>query len=223
MKFVVVGLGYFGSALVRELIDCGHEVLAIDSDEAHLRDLRDVATMAAIADGTDLIALEQLGVGKMDTAVVAVGEGFEASLMITAHLQKLGVPRVYTRVINEVHEHLLELLGVTGKVRVESLAAAYFSRQIANEAVHRYFGIDADHGIVELDLPVDLAGKTLSESGLRNEYGLNLITVRRSETGTDEDSALSITGTPGPEFVFREGDRLVVFGNLAKIDEFCQA
>jgi trk system potassium uptake protein TrkA len=225
MKFAVIGLGFFGSALARELAESGHEVLAIDTDEAHIRELRDTVTMAAIADGTDAGALEQLGVGGMDTVIVAVGEGFEASLMITSHCQKLKVPRVYTRVINQVHEHLLDLMGVTGKIHAESLAAAYFARQVTHESVRRYFGIDEEHGIVEMEMPEGLAGKTLAEIELRKRHRLNLVTVRRpadrkaaAEAGEEN---YRVTGTPGPDFRLEEGDRLIVFGRLKDISEFC--
>jgi len=225
MKFAVIGLGFFGSALARELAESGHEVLAIDTDEAHIRDVRDTVAMAAIADGTDAGALEQLGVAAMDTVIVAVGEGFEASLMITSHCQKLKVPKVYTRVINQVHEHLLDLMGVSGKIHAESLAAAYFARQVTHESVRRYFGIDDDHGIVEMEMPEGLAGKSLAEIELRKRHGLNLVTVRRpvdkaaaAEAG---EESYRVTGTPGPDFRLEEGDRLIVFGRLKDIGDFC--
>ena len=225
MKFAVIGLGFFGSALARELAESGHEVLAIDTDEAHIREVRDLVAMAAIADGTDAVALEQLGVAAMDTVIVAVGEGFEASLMITSHCQKLKVPKVYTRVINEVHEHLLDLMGVTGKIHAESLAAAYFARQVTHESVRRYFGIDGDHGIVEMELPEGLAGKTLAEIELRKRHGLNLVTVRRpvdkAASAESGEENYRVTGTPGPDFRLEEGDRLIVFGRLKDIGDFC--
>lgn len=225
MKFAIIGLGFFGSALARELSASGHEVLAIDTDEAHIREVRDVVSMAAIADGTDAGALQQLGVGEVDTVIVAVGEGFEASLMITAHCQKLKVAKVYTRVINEVHEHLLDLMGVTGKIHAESLAAAYFSRQVTHESVRRYFGIDEDHGIVEMEIPEHLVGRTLAEIELRKRHRLNLVTVRRladspSAVAPDEENR-RVTGTPGPDFRLETGDRLIIFGRLKDIGDFC--
>jgi trk system potassium uptake protein TrkA len=226
MKFAVIGLGYFGSALARELAESGHEVLAIDTDELHIREIRDVVTMAVQADATDSEALAQLGIADMDTAVVAIGEGFEASLMITAYCQKLGVRRVYTRVINEVHEHLLGLMGVTGKIRAESLAAAYFTRQLTNEAVRRYFGIDAEHGIVELEMPGAFDGQTLAEANLRKKHGLNIVTVRRPDQPEtrfeNAEPAYAVAGTPDPTFRLRKGDRLIVFGRLKDIDRFCE-
>ncbi len=225
MKFAVIGLGFFGSALARELAESGHEVLAIDTDEAHIRGLRDTVTMAAIADATDAFALEQLGVAAMDTVIVAVGEGFEASLMITAHCQKLKVRRVYTRVINQVHEHLLDLMGVSGKIHAESLAAAYFAHQVTHEYVRRFLKIDEDHGIVEVEMPEPLAGKTLAEIELRKRHGLNLVTVRRrvgKEVAAEAvEENYRVTGTPGPDFRLERGDRLIIFGRLKDVADFC--
>lgn len=229
MKFAIIGLGYFGSALVRELAEAGHEVIAIDTDAAHLRELQDLTALAAEADGTDLEALRQLGVGEVDTAIVAIGEGFEASLMITAHCQTLGVKHVHTRVINEVHHQLLGLMKVTGTIRAERMAAAYFARHLANEAVHRYFGLDADHAIIEVEIPDDFIGKTLAETQLRARFGLNVVTIRRprphdgSLDQAAEEEQVSILGTPGPDTEIRRGDRLIVFGKLQDIDYFCRA
>lgn len=227
MKFAIIGLGYFGSALARELSESGHEVLAIDTDELHIREVRDSVAIAAMADATDAEALAQLGVADMDTAVVAIGEGFEASLMITAHCQKLGVRRVYTRVINEVHEHLLGLMKVTGKIRAESLAAAYFTRQITNEAVRRYFGIDSGHGIVEVEMPERYHGMSLPEANLRKKYGVNVVTVRRpvvkDNPGDDSPPAYQVAGTIDAEFILQKGDHLIVFGALKDIDRFCES
>jgi len=221
MKFAVIGLGSFGSSLARELAESGHEVIAIDTDENHIRDLRETVAMAAVADGTDPEALAQLGVAAVDVALITIGEGFEASLMITAHCQKLGVSRVYTRVINGVHEQILDLMKVSGKIHVESLAAASFARQITNEAVRRYFGIDQDHAIVEIDLPPEFAGKTLAEADFRKRHRLNIVTIRRRVGEGCGEEGYELLGTLAPDFRLAMGDRLIVFGRLDDIGAIC--
>lgn len=222
MKFAVLGLGYFGAALCRELSAAGHEVIAIDNNRAHIDAIEEDVALAARADATDYEALEQLGIAHVDAAIVAIGEGFEASLMITAHCQKLGVPRVYARVISPVQEHLLDLMKVTGKVRAEALAATYFFRQLVHRAVHRYFELDRQHAIIELSLPQALVGKSLSQIRLRSDYGLNLVTVRSGaeEQGDGDLDSATIRGVPDPNLVFHEGDRLILFGRCSDIDRF---
>ena len=71
MQIAVLGLGRFGSGLVRELGKLDHEVLAVDSYEAPVQRVAPHCTKAAVADITDELALRDLGVGSMDAAVVA--------------------------------------------------------------------------------------------------------------------------------------------------------
>ncbi len=58
---LVVGLGRFGSAAARELMLLGHEVLAIDRNEAVVNDISPDITHAVQADATDEDALRAVG------------------------------------------------------------------------------------------------------------------------------------------------------------------
>lgn len=221
MNFVILGMGAFGTSIARELAQSGHQVMVIDNDESHLDAVKEIVTLAVQGDATDRAVLLELGVANADAAIVAVGENFEASLLMTAHLQSIGVKRIYTRVFHEVQEQLLNLMGVSGKIRVEALAAEMFARHISNRAFLRHFVVDSTHAVVELLCPEFLVGKTLMESQLRAKHGLNLVTVRRTE---EEDASPEnvpvIGGLPGPDFVFQHGDRLVVYGLEREIEKF---
>ena len=100
MNFVILGLGAFGTSIARELAASGHQVMCVDNDESHIDAVKDVVTLAVQGDATDRSVLLELGVAKADVAIVAVGENFEASLMMTAHLQSIGVKKIFTRVGN---------------------------------------------------------------------------------------------------------------------------
>jgi trk system potassium uptake protein TrkA len=221
MNFVILGLGAFGTSIARELAHSGHQVMVIDNDESHLDAVKELVTIAVQGDATDRAVLLELGVASADAAIVAVGENFEASLMMTAHLKSIGVKRIYTRVFHEVQEQLLDLMGVSGKIRVEALAAEMFARHVSNRAFLRHFVVDSTHAVVELVCPDFLVGKTLKESELRGKHGLNLVTVRRADSREmlPEDVPV-IGGLPGPDFVFQAGDRLVVYGLELDIQKF---
>lgn len=221
MNFVILGLGAFGTSIAKELAQSGHEVLVVDHDESHLDAVKEVVTLAVQGDAADKNLLLELGVQKYDAAIVAVGENFEASLMMTAHLKEIGVKTIFTRVFHEVQEQLLDLMQVTGKIRVEALAAESFSRCLSNRAFLRHFVVDSTHAVVELKCPDMLVGKSLMESELRSRHGLNLVTVRRSRNqDQDADDIPVIDGLPGPDFVFQQGDRLVVYGLEKDISKF---
>ena len=54
---LVIGLGRFGSAAARELMRLGHDVLAVDRDEAAVNEHAPVVTQALQLDAADLEAL----------------------------------------------------------------------------------------------------------------------------------------------------------------------
>ena len=57
MQIAVLGLGRFGSSLVRELGNLDHEVLAVDSNEGRVQRTAPYCAKAAVADITDELAL----------------------------------------------------------------------------------------------------------------------------------------------------------------------
>ncbi|MBL4587888.1 TrkA family potassium uptake protein [Candidatus Babeliales bacterium] len=112
MKFCVIGLGRFGHQLAISLADQGAEVLAIDSDEELIEGIRDDVTQAICTRITDEDSLLEVGVSEVDTVIVATGENFEQSVLITALLKKrLKLPHVIARAINAIHEEILILVG----------------------------------------------------------------------------------------------------------------
>ena len=70
--FVVIGLGRFGSAVAEELCALGHQVLAIDTDEARVQQMADKVTQAVTGDCRDMDVLRALGV------MCCEKEGYEA-------------------------------------------------------------------------------------------------------------------------------------------------
>lgn len=221
MNFVILGLGAFGTNIASELSHLGHHVMAVDNNEAHVDAVKDIVTLAVQGDATDRKVLLELGVSKADVAIVAVGENFEASLMMTAHLKSLGVARIYARVFHDVQEQLLDLMQVSGKIRVEALAAELFARHLTNRAFLRHFVVDSTHAVVELLCPDFLVGISLLNSSLRSKHNLNLVTVRRAtHENQAEDDMPVIDGLPGPTFIFEAGDRLVVYGLEKDIEKF---
>ena len=57
----IIGLGKFGLAFGKALVDLGQEVMGIDSDMDNVRRAQDILTQVYQADGAEKKALEQLG------------------------------------------------------------------------------------------------------------------------------------------------------------------
>src|SRR3989442_694942 len=73
MDFAVIGIGRFGSAVVRTLYEMGHHVLAIDRDEDALRSVQDSSTHSVQLDSPAPEALRAVGITNFDGVVVVPG------------------------------------------------------------------------------------------------------------------------------------------------------
>lgn len=215
MKTAVIGLGQFGFQLALALAENRHEVVAVDLDEKTIDLLKDKVTLAVIADAQDIKVLDQLGLQDFDRVCVAIGEDFAASLVITGHLQELGVQNLYVRSINTVHERLLRLMRVENIIQAEALAARQLAKRMGIRGATRHFALSDNFGIVELHVPDFLIGRRLADADIRRRFGVNLVTVRRKSNDKYE-----IIGVPPPDFEFLQNDELVVFGTESSLKEF---
>lgn len=109
--FLVLGLGRFGQAVCESLIERGHSVLGVDSDVRIVQEVSEWLTQAAQLDVTSQDALEEIEAGEFDTAIVAIGTNFEASIMATVLLKELGVKRVIAKALSKLHERVLYKVG----------------------------------------------------------------------------------------------------------------
>jgi trk system potassium uptake protein len=112
MKFCVIGVGRLGYHVAVTLADNGMEVLAVDSNEAIIDSIRDKVSQAVCVRITDEDDLRNIGVADFDVVIVAMGENFAESILVTALLkQNLKIGRVITRSINKIHKNILQLIG----------------------------------------------------------------------------------------------------------------
>ena len=93
----VIGLGRFGTALAKELMETGREVLGIDNDERLVQNLSVELTRAVTADCTNRDVLEELGLANFDRVVVAIGSDIESSILTASLLIEIGVKEVWAK------------------------------------------------------------------------------------------------------------------------------
>ncbi|MFD2513241.1 NAD-binding protein [Pontibacter locisalis] len=100
MKFIIIGLGYFGSSLSIKLTDMGHEVIAVDKDLEKVTMYKDRITHTGALDATSIQALSTLPLRETDVVLVGIGEDFGASVMAVANLKQLQVKKLIGRAIS---------------------------------------------------------------------------------------------------------------------------
>ena len=116
---LVVGLGRFGSAAALELMALGHEVLALDRDEAVVNDIAPEVTHAAQLNATDEAALKSVGAGDFEFAIIAISSATDASIFATMALKNLGVSQVIAKAATKLHGAILERIGADRVIYAE--------------------------------------------------------------------------------------------------------
>lgn len=216
-KFCVIGCGFFGFNLAVKLYKAGAEVLAIDQREDIIEKLSEQVTHVVAMDSTDKRAMQKLGLHEMDAVIVAIGEGFESSLLTTAILQELGVKNIYNRITSPIHQRLIDLMGVTEILLPEAEAADHLANRLLVSNLLEIFKITEDYGIYEIKSPKSFVNKTLVEINLRQNYSLNLVTIKKKSTKksifkSKQDEEFEVIGVPKPDTKIEENDILVLSG-----------
>ena len=202
-RVVVIGLGIFGLSMVKELHNRGIEVIAMDKKKEAVQAIRDFATKAIIADGTDKTVMDTLGLRETDTVIVSFGEDLAASTLITLHLKQMNVHEIIVKAPNEEHKLILEKVGATEVIIPEKLMADKLVRSLVSPNVMDYIPLSEDYQIYEIAPPSSFRGKSLAELDLRKRFNMNVIAIR--DILTDK-----VQMVPGANFVIKDSDVLLV-------------
>ena len=93
-SYGVIGLGRFGTALVKTLATAGKEVIAVDKDEAKVKAVRGYTDYAFVIDELNETSLKETGMQNCGTVTICIGEQIDISILTTMLVTKLGVPHV---------------------------------------------------------------------------------------------------------------------------------
>ncbi|BFM03845.1 hypothetical protein Psyaliredsea_24920 [Psychrobacter alimentarius] len=119
MKYIIVGLGNFGSSLGIALTRQGHEVIAIDSSMQKVEAYKEVISHTICMDATDEYTVKGLPISDTDIVIVAIGEDQGENVMVTALFKTLKAKRLISRSINPLHEKVLQAIGVDDLIHPE--------------------------------------------------------------------------------------------------------
>lgn len=209
-RVVVVGLGRFGSALARELVTHGSEVLAIDSNQTLVQQYSDELTHVAVADTTDMEALEQLGVPDFPHAVVGIGSNMEASILTTSLLADFRIPKIWAKATSRRHGQILERVGAHHVVLPEHDMGERVAHLVTGRMID-YIEFDADYAMAKTSAPRTSIGKTLTASGLRQHFDITVVAIKHR--GGEFTYATADT-------VVAAGDVLIVSGRIEEVERF---
>jgi trk system potassium uptake protein TrkA len=207
---VVIGLGRFGGQVAESLLNLGHEVLGIDSDERIVQDWSDRLTQVVQADATDTDTLHQLGVRDFPRAVVGIGTRLEASVLTVLTLAELGVPEIWAKATSAKHGKILSSVGARHVIFPESEMGERVAHLITGRMLD-YIEFDDGFAIAKVRTPHDAVGRSLADVGLRTKWGVTVVGIKLP--GQDFTYAR-------PETVVPDGCILIVAGDTTKVERF---
>ncbi|MBP5494039.1 MAG: TrkA family potassium uptake protein [Lachnospiraceae bacterium] len=208
--YAVFGLGRYGTAVAKELVRCGMEVLAIDMDETLVNAAITDIPYCKCADVTDIEVLKQLGIKNVDVVIIAMAQSLEASVMATMLCKELGVEKVVAKCSSEMNCKILEKVGADKAIFPEKESGMRLAKNLLSSGFIDAVEISKDVSMMEIEVRDEWVGKTLMELNLRAKYSLNVVAIiknKKIETYID------------PTIPLDKDMTLVVIANINKINK----
>lgn len=204
-QFAVIGLGYFGATVARELRRHDHEVLGVDADEKQLNAIADLLNQAIIADPTDENALRELGLEQFDAVLIDLPDSMEQSLTCALLARELGAKELWVKATSDAHHKLLSRLGVDHIVHPEYDLGVRVAESLAYHAMVDFIHLGDRQFVVELEVSEKLGDdcKRLDQLPLGDD--ISVVAVRKNRI---------LDRAPAGETQLSVGDHLVLIGEL---------
>jgi trk system potassium uptake protein TrkA len=210
-RFVVIGLGHFGTTIARRLYELGHEVIAIDVDVHAVDSIGPYVTRAVAGDATKKAVLEESGAEGSDVGIVAIGDNLGASVLSLLALRDLGIKQTYVKVISEDHARIAEALDATDTVFPEMQAATNLAARVSSKGLMHYTAYGEQFGIQEMPVPDSWAGKTLHQLKLPQDYQIQVVAVH--------DLLRDVIAIPDATRPLTPSDTLLIAGAPAQLEK----
>ena len=204
-RFVIIGLGNFGSSVASALYMKGHDVIAVDQSGEAVDLIAPHVTRAVVGDGRQKETLEKLGAKQCTAGIVSTGDDITSSILATMALRDLGVEEIYVKVISKEHTRVMARIGVTETVFPEREAALNLATRLSGSAVFNYVSLGAGFGMQEMAVPEKWQWKTLRDLDLRRRDKITVVAVH----DVIQDK---MHMPPEPDLQLQDTDTLLVAG-----------
>lgn len=207
-SYAVFGLGRYGRAVAKELVDNGAEVLAVDVNEELVNDAIADIPYCKCADITEPEVIKQLGIANIDVVIIAMASSLEASVMATMLCKEIGVKIVIAKCATDIDCKILSKVGADRVVFPESESGIRLAKNLLSSGFVDIMDLSNDVSMIELEVRPEWDGKSLLELNLRKKYSINVVAIIHDGTvDTDID----------PEKPLSRSMRLIVIANPSRL------
>lgn len=209
-NWAVLGLGRFGEAVVRTLVDMHQDVLAVDVDEERVNELVDVATQTLIADTRDEEVLRRLNIDTFDYVIVGIGNNMEASILTTLLAKEQGAKKVIAKAETADHGRVLQRVGADQVVFPERDMGRGIARKLLSNHILNFIDLSKDYTLAEVVITdPTFVNQNLIQLNLRQRFDLTVIAIQRGQ---------KIDISPDPTAIVQLHDILTVVGPVKQVE-----
>ena len=207
-SYAVFGLGRYGRAVAKELVENGMEVIAVDMDQSVVNNAAAYLPICKCADVTDAEVITHLGIAELDTVIISMAGNLEASVMAVTLCKEVGVKTVIAKCANEMHQKILLRVGADQVVFPENESGVRLAKNLLSSGFIDMISLSKDVAMVEIDVKEEWIGKNLIELNLRKKYGFNIVAIKKGE---------NVNVNINPEQLLDKETTLIILANTAKL------
>lgn len=223
MRYLIIGLGIYGSNLALDLTALGHEVIGADNRLNNIEAIKDYISTVYQVDSTEESALSVLPLKNVDLVIVAIGENFGASVKTVALLKKMGVKHIYARAIDKLHESILEGFGIDRILTPEQRAAADLTKEMELGSNVTSMSVDSGNYILKFKVPEYFIGERYDRLGIE-DFSLRIIAVTRLRPRTNilgiSHREPSVIDLADPDLTVEADDIIIAIGPSKGFKDF---
>lgn len=208
--YAVLGLGRYGTAVAKELVKNGADVIAVDKNEQIVQDSSVYLPICKCADITDPEVISELGISNADVVIVAMASSLEGSILAITLCKEAGVKTVIAKCANETHRKILKRVGADTVVFPENESGTRLAKNLLTSGFKDILTLSDDLSLVELAARDEWVGKSLKELNLRKKYTVNVVAFRKNG---------KITAPVNPEELLDKDTEIIAIVNTAKLSK----
>ena len=208
--YAVLGLGRYGTAVAKELVKNGADVIAVDKNEQIVQDSSVYLPICKCADITDPEVISELGISNVDVVIVAMASSLEGSILAITLCKEAGVKTVIAKCANETHRKILKRVGADTVVFPENESGTRLAKNLLTSGFTDILTLSDDLSLVELAARDEWVGKSLKELNLRKKYTVNVVAFRKNG---------KITAPVNPEELLDKDTEIIAIVNTAKLSK----
>lgn len=223
--FIVCGAGTTGRHIIKELITTGRPVVAIDINEAELKEIAEAFPKAefsfVVGDATDDEILEQCNLSAAKGLAAALASDKDNLYLVVATRQLNPACRIIARCAEMSHMEKLKRAGADSVVSPNFIGGMRIVSELVRPSVVRFLDEmlrdkAASMRIEEVTVTpgCDLDGKTLRDADVHARYGMNVVAVKVADRWIYN---------PGPDHVLKPPTVIVVIGTVDQVKQLERA